>query len=85
MVVLTGEQQAEAKELLAANTCGEPVGYQVLWEDVGRTPCPDGCLAPGSSPHYHACPAGYVFLGTAGWVRTDANLAPQAAGRLYAL
>lgn len=73
----------EAKRILRVNNGGEPVGYRRLRKPTTLTPCDQGCLAPGSSPHFHAIVTGYVLMGTTGWVEVDAALVPVAVGTVH--
>lgn len=75
----------DARAILAGSNCGEPVGYRVITTDPELTgpPCDRGCLAPGSSPHYHAEPTGFTLIGTTGIVDTDLDLNPYAVRMIY--
>lgn len=73
---------ATAIEILAANNCGEPVGYRITRE-ANAPRCYQGCLAPGSSPHSHPKVIGYLLVGTTGTVETDADLKPYRASTLH--
>lgn len=73
----------EAREALAANNCGDPVGYRVLRGSAET--CLRGCMAPGSSPHSHPPIVGYFLIGTTGYVQVNNDGVPMACGTLRPL
>lgn len=79
-------RKVEARQILAINNCGEPVGYKPLKADTSNEPpCNRGCLAPGSSPHRHSVLVGYRLTGTTGYVETDVDLNPRSVGTIHSL
>jgi hypothetical protein len=75
--------QAEARRILRVNRTGSPVGYRRLSAAATTEPCDKGCLAPGSSAHFHTVTTGWLLIGTTGYVEVDAGLTPQAVGMLH--
>ena len=51
---------------------GEPVhGWRAITAPSTDTPCQDGCLAPGSSPHYHTHIVAYMVITDRSYLEFD--------------
>jgi hypothetical protein len=73
---------AEAKHILRVNRCGDPVGFYAMRERISGEPCKAGCLAPGSSPHYHLSIIGWTLIGTEGLVEMDADMSTATRAKI---
>ena len=51
----------------------EPTGFKAILEefDKNEPPCNDGCLAPGSSPHWHPKIKFWRLFGANGYTDVD--------------
>ncbi len=38
------------------------IGWRAVTERATDDPCEEGCLAPGSSPHFHTVITGYIVI-----------------------
>lgn len=63
----------EIAALAAGAGIGEPVGFWTETEQTSNEPCLRGCLAPGSSPHFHTRTVGWTLIGTTGALTVDTN------------
>jgi len=52
----------EAAHILATSHNERVIGFKALTKNATEEPCDKGCMAPGSSPHYHSIVTSYLVV-----------------------
>jgi hypothetical protein len=61
------------------------IGVQWLRNRPEGPPCPEGCFAPGSSPHWHTTVTGWRVIGTRTTAELDTFMTPVRSTIIHRL